>query len=103
MAEPVSAWNPIPEDIRDIDMLVGAWSACLQWSLGFAPIQEQFAQSPGGPLKLARGGIAAMIDKATGFDQAEIRRYIEWFNENVWGECGPGDDAPPLGSDEVAG
>jgi hypothetical protein len=78
-------WNPIPEDIRNNALMVIAWRDCLLWAIGFRPILDEFGLSSGGPLKLARGGIAFMIDKATGLQDAEFRRFIDWFNENVWG------------------
>lgn len=80
-------WNPIPEDIRGIDLMELAWRDCLFWACGFEPIQQQFAAETGRPLDVKTRGIAAMVDEATGYRNSEMRRFIEWFNENVWGTC----------------
>lgn len=83
----LDSWNPIPEDIRDIDLMVIAWRDCLFWAVGFKPIMDQFAESTGKRLSLPKSPVEEMVDLATGHKDAELRRFIDWFNVNVWGDC----------------
>ncbi len=83
-----SDWNPIPEDIRENDLMILAWRDCLMWAIGYTDILNQFASETGRRLSVSSSGINALVDKATGFQDAELRRFIEWFNANVWGPVG---------------
>ncbi len=93
IAESSPQWNPVPEDIRDCYLMVVAWRDCLMWAIGFEPILSQYATETGKKMDIAgRTGIVAMVDEATGCRAAEVRRFIEWFNANVWGPAESGDD-----------
>lgn len=81
----IADWNPIPEDIRGLDLMEIAWRDCLLWAVGFAPVLIQFEGQTGKRLDISSVGINALIDQATGYNRSEMRRFIEWFNENVWG------------------
>jgi hypothetical protein len=66
-----------------------AWRDCLLWSIHSkqpdfmaaftAETGLSFPPSPKSPIE-------AMIDHATGANEAIASRYVEWFNENVWGD-----------------
>ena len=89
-------WNPVPEDIRGCDLMVIAWRDCLMWAIGHSETLQRFTAQTGRPLDLGSRGINALIDQSTGYTAAEVRRFIDWFNTNVWGNVAdaPTDSAP---------
>lgn len=71
------------------------WRDCLLWSITSkepnflaaftAETGMSFPPSP-------KCDLEAMIDQATGVNEAIAARYVEWFNANVWGSLEVPDD-----------
>ena len=70
---------------RNHDLNRAAWAACLMWAIGEPNVLAQFEADTGLKFTPPRNGIEAMIDKATGHQEAITRKFMEWFNKNVWG------------------
>lgn len=66
-----------------------AWRDCLMWAAGEADIKASFTRETGFSLPAKLTPLDMMIDSATGYDDALARKFIEWFNANVWGEKNP--------------
>lgn len=65
------------------------WRDCLLWSISSkepnflaAFTTETGLSFPPSP----KSALEAMIDEATGVNEAVAVRYVEWFNANVWGD-----------------
>lgn len=63
-----------------------AWASALAWAAGEASIVEAFTEQTGMKIAVARSPLDRMIDDATGANEAVARRFVEWFNETIWGE-----------------
>ena len=80
-------WNPVPEDIRGIDPCGSSVERLPDVGHHlFTGILDEFARDTGSPIGLVSGGIESMIDDASGYTAAEAKRFIEWFNANIWSE-----------------
>ena len=65
-------------------LMQGAWYDCLMWAAGEDEIRHAFEEETGMKIKAARSPLDRMIDKATGFDNAIAKAFVEWFNKNIW-------------------
>ena len=61
-----------------------AWVDCLRWAVTEPGILDGFRADTG--VKVAADVIGRMIDTQTGYDAVVARRFVEWFNETVWGD-----------------
>lgn len=81
----IAELNPHPDN----PLMEMAWLDCLHWAIGHDEIRAGFEADTGARWPGPRTPLDRMIDEATGFkfDQEEyFRKFIVWFNENVWGE-----------------
>ena len=62
--------------------------SCLQWAIGEPDILAAFKADTGMSYSPPRCGLDAMIDEATGLKEEFIKKFVAWFNENVWGPWG---------------
>lgn len=79
----------VPLDLYPADSpayMVDAWAGCLSWASGEPEILRQFSADTG--VTVARDPLSLMIDRQTGYDAQIARRFVEWFNANVWGPVG---------------
>lgn len=65
-----------------------AWCACMFWAVRETGVLKQFEEETGLRFSLPRNAIERMIDDATGFQNEMCNRFVNWFNERIWG-CGP--------------
>lgn len=72
------------------EYLVPAWLGCFSWALRNCRVMEDFTAATGVKYTPPRTGIEAMIDDATGADDAFFCAFAKWMNENIWGDM----DAP---------
>jgi hypothetical protein len=63
-----------------------AWADCLRWAVTRSDIVEAFRRETGIVLVPVRSPLDRMIDAASGRDDEVGRRFLAWFNANVWGE-----------------
>lgn len=75
------------------DYMVEAWAGALCWAASEKDIMNAFLDETKIQVRIPANGLDAMIDAATGVDQAIADKFTLWFNENVWGKIG-GDDEP---------
>ena len=98
---PLGEWGWVVNEIKPADfdlmalapanpLMQIAWVDCLHWAIGEPAIFERFAKDTG--LRVAKSAIERAIDKATGADVGVVKRFVEWFNANVWG--GEPDNTP---------
>ena len=69
---------------EDDPLMAVAWRDCLMWAATQTEILDAFSSETG--LRLGTSPFDRMIDEATGFDAAIAKAFIDWFNENVWGD-----------------
>lgn len=62
-----------------------AWLGCLHWAIGEPEIVAAFRAETGHQWRPA-GGLAGMIDAATGADRAFLEAFARWMTVNIWGE-----------------
>ena len=72
----------------DDPLMAAAWCGCVSWASGEPEILARYAEERGRPFALAvpRSGLSKAIDAATGADRAEVDAFVDWVNENLWGE-----------------
>jgi hypothetical protein len=63
-----------------------AWLACLQFALVNSSIRQRFEQETGLHYHAPTSGIAAAIDKATGYPFEYIVEFAKWMDKSVWGD-----------------
>lgn len=73
------------------DFLAQAWVDCLRWASASTEVLDAYEQSGGLMPRPVRNGLDAMIDRATGINEAAFEAFVAWFNENIWGN-GPIDE-----------
>lgn len=73
-----------------------AWFACLCWSVRETGVLAQFEEETGFKFSMPRNAIEKMIDDATGFQEVTLLRFVNWFNEQIWGTGPFGDPLPEL-------
>lgn len=78
--------NIFDEYLPKEEYLHPAWYGCLSWAIGKDDVVKRFREETGNQWQPARGGIEAMIDKATGVDVDFLKSFAKWMNENIWGE-----------------
>ncbi len=61
------------------------WSGCLMWAIREPAVLDQFRQDTGVDLKKGRSRLEEMIDEAAGVDEEIKIKFVDWFNENIWG------------------
>lgn len=71
-----------------------AWVSCLHWASGKREVVDAFERDTGLHWTPPNNTIDAAIDRATGADRHLFEQFIQWFNENIWGDpfAGEGDD-----------
>ncbi len=62
-----------------------AWRDCLDWALFDDQVRDHFRDETGIDLRQPDSPIAQMIEEATGKRTADVGRFIEWFNAEIWG------------------
>ena len=62
-----------------------AYFSCLRWALGENGIRAAFERETGKHYSPAKCALDLMIDDATGYREAYVKAFVEWFNANVWG------------------
>ena len=73
----------IPSD----PLMAVTWRDCLVWAASEDGFRARFEADTGMKLpKSSSSPLDKMIDEATGFDKAIAEAFIDWFNENVWGD-----------------
>jgi hypothetical protein len=70
------------------DYMIPAWLGCISWVSKSPQIIEMYCQATGSTYQPARSPIEAMIDQATGRGESEVRKFVLWVNENLWGDVG---------------
>ena len=78
--------NPLDGLIPKCPLMQIGWRDCLSWAITDSRIVERFRSDTGIQWTPARSLIDTMIDKATGAEVDFVRKFVEWFNENVWGD-----------------
>lgn len=74
---------PCPE--TDVLMQV-AWRDCLAWAVGDESVLAQFSADTGyRVVPPATSPIAKMIDDAAGVNTDFPAKFIDWFNQTIWG------------------
>jgi hypothetical protein len=68
--------------------MAAAWIGCLSWASQHDKICAQFTADTGHRVfwMQRRVPLEAMIDKATGYEATVINAFVDWVNENLWGE-----------------
>jgi len=61
------------------------WAACLLWAGGDKEAVARFRAETGCTWTPPKNALDRMIDDATGHSGETARRFIEWFNANVYG------------------
>ncbi len=65
------------------------WPAFILWARDNAEICAEFTAATGMPLERSTG-IAALVDKVTGYSDAVMDRFVEWATVEIYGiECAP--------------
>ena len=62
-----------------------AWADCLRWAIKEQKIIDQYLKETGDKWTAGRSPLDRMIDEASGADKAFVIRFVQWFNENIWG------------------
>lgn len=63
-----------------------AWADCLRWAVGDKTVLAQFTVDTGyRVVPPATSPIAKMIDDAAGVNADFPAKFIEWFNQTIWG------------------
>lgn len=76
----------ISEKCPEINPIMqGAWAACLSYTITRNDALARFQEDTGLKFCPAKNGLEAAIDKATGFEEEFVAKFIDWFNENIWG------------------
>ena len=64
-----------------------AWRDCLMWAINSPEIRAKFTGVTGISFPTpATTPLDAMIDEATGHYREVVDRFVDWFNEWIWGE-----------------
>lgn len=71
-------------------IMQGAWAACLSYTVRRTDALARFEAESGLKFSPATNGLEAAIDKATGYEEDFLSKFIDWFNKNVWGERSDG-------------
>jgi len=66
-------------------VMQGAWAACLSYTVRRTDALQRFEKETGLKFRPATNGIERMIDQATGFEDDFLEKFIDWFNEKIWG------------------
>jgi len=73
----------VPDDLPEY--AIPAWLSCLRWSLGEEKIRDAFERDTGIKYSAPRCALDLLIDDATGWRENYVKKFIAWFNDNVWG------------------
>ncbi len=65
--------------------MIDAWAGCLSWAISEPEILDRFMADSG--VRVKRDALSRMIDAATGHDRDIVVKFLNWFNENIWGEA----------------
>lgn len=68
-------------------LMAGAWASAISAAYGTPGIVAAFERDTGlvAPAP-AKHAIDALIDSATGVHEERAHAFVDWFNENIWGE-----------------
>ncbi len=94
------------QSLRDAKMTApdplteAAWFGFIRWAIGHPEIRARFQTETGLSLDSLdrRSPIEAMVDKATGYRDDAIGRFVEWATREIWGL----EDAPLAYQQEIA-
>lgn len=68
------------------DYMLPAWFGCLSWAAGEPEVRKAFKAKTGMALSGASNPLGRMIDKATGHDLAVAKAFVEFVNDELWGD-----------------
>ena len=69
------------------EYMYGAWIDCLVWAVSNDKVIDQYKRDTKSGFVPPNTPIERMIDEATGHGKAEVEKFVEWFNVNIWGDC----------------
>lgn len=67
-------------------LMAVAWYSCLMCFVKKPGVIERFREDTGCNWTPATNVLDRMIDEQCGADFDFAKRFLEWFNENVWGD-----------------
>lgn len=62
------------------------WASFLYWTIKQPDAIAAFEADTGVKVGAAKTPLDRMIDDATGASEGIVKAFVDWFNENVWGE-----------------
>ena len=68
------------------DYMMPAWYSCLRVTASTPGFLEAFRKDTGCQWRASNSPIEMMIDEQSGYSDEVAKRFIRWFNENVWGD-----------------
>lgn len=77
--------NPIAHLIPSDPLMALAWRDALAWAASEPEAIAAFTEATGVRWTPAPTPLDRMIDDATGANEAVFVRFVEWFNDIVWG------------------
>ena len=76
----------IVEQFAPSDPLMAvAWRDCLLWASSNPDCLDRFTADTGVRYIAPRTRLDALVDEASGRNEAVALQFVEWFNANVWG------------------
>lgn len=88
---PVHTNPPVPERRHaypDNPVMAIMWAGAIQHAVGDAEAIAAYEAARGRRFRISvrRSPIDRMIDEATGYEEAALADFVDWFNAEVWGE-----------------
>lgn len=80
--------HPLADLMPSDPLMIAPWLGCLEWAMSRTDFLEAFHEDTGNQWKRtpAKSPLERMIDEATGANLAYLRAFIQWHNENLWGD-----------------
>lgn len=70
-------------------LMARAYRDCLLWAAGDPEVMAAFSRETGTVIAQRTSPLDGMIDAATGYDAHIAKKFLSWFNENIWCEAVP--------------
>lgn len=92
----------MPFDLIDLkpqdtpDYMIPAWASCIHWASTERGILDAFLKDTGMSIVPATDPLSRMIDDATGKNDAIVKAFVLWVNDNVWGPIDGPDSVAPV-------
>lgn len=69
------------------DHMTDAWFSLILYAYDQAPFRLEFKKETGINIVdvVKSGGLNAMIDKSTGYQEAALAKWCDWVTVNLWG------------------